>query len=93
MKLKLYALFIVSSLVLLSCKSAQKLYNKGRYDEAVALAAKKLQKKPGDADLIDVLQSAYRFAVDDHENRIRNYSNSSTDLKYENIYREYTSLQ
>lgn len=93
MKLKRYTLFIVASLFFVSCKIAEKLYNKGRYDEAVTLAAKKLQKKPGDAGLIDVLQSAYRFAVEDHEARIRNYSNSLNDLRYENIYREYMSLQ
>jgi hypothetical protein len=93
MKLKRYTLFIVSSLFLVSCKTAEKLYNKGRYDEAVTLAAKKLQKKPGDAGLIDVLQGAYRFAVEDHEARIRNHSNSLNDLRYENIYREYMSLQ
>jgi hypothetical protein len=94
MKIKLYLLFILcSSILFFSCKTAEKLYNKGHYDEAVALAAKKLQKKPGDARLIDVLQNAYRFAVDDHESRVRNYSNSFTDLKYENIYREYSQLQ
>ena len=71
-----------------SCKSAEKLYNQGNYDEAVELAAKKLQKKPGNAELIEVLQNAYRYAVADHESRIRNYSNSYSDLKWENIYGE-----
>lgn len=94
MKIKLYPLLIIAfSLLLFSCKNAQKLYQQGNYDAAVELAAKKLQKKPGDAKMIDVLQNAYRFAVDDHESRVRNYSNTNTDLKYENIYREYTQLQ
>ncbi|HKO82360.1 MAG TPA: hypothetical protein VJU78_18250 [Chitinophagaceae bacterium] len=93
MKLKLYLLFILTSLLIFSCKTAEKLYNKGNYDEAVELAAKKLQKKPGDAGLIDILQNAYRFAVEDHESRVRNYSNTSNDLRYENIYREYSQLQ
>ena len=92
MKLKLYLLFILSSF-LFSCKTAEKLYNKGNYDEAVELAAKKLQKKPGDAGLVDILQNAYRFAVEDHENSVRNYANSNTNLRYENIYREYSQLQ
>ncbi|HEX7846898.1 MAG TPA: hypothetical protein VF476_13935, partial [Chitinophagaceae bacterium] len=66
MNLKLYSfiLIVLSSLVL-SCKTASKLYEKGRYDEAVELAAKKLQKDPNDPKLLDVLQKAYRFAVDD----------------------------
>ena len=93
MKLKLYLLLILCNLLIFSCKNAEKLYNKGNYDEAVHLAAKKLQKKPGNAGLIDILQNAYRFAVEDHESRVRNYANSNTDLRYENIYREYSQLQ
>lgn len=93
MKLKLYSLLILTSTLLFSCKTAEKLYQRGQYDEAVELAAKKLQKKPGDAKLIDVVQNAYRFAVNDHESRIRNYSNSNSELRWENIYREYLDLQ
>jgi hypothetical protein len=94
MKIKLYPISIIAlCLILFSCKNAQKLYQQGNYDEAIELAAKKLQKKPGDAKMIDVLQNAYRFAVNDHERQVRNYSNSNTDLKYENMYREYSQLQ
>ena len=93
MKMKLYSLFILcSSLLIFSCKSAEKLYQKGRYDEAVILAAKKLGKKPN-ASTLDILTNAYRYAVEDHESRIRNYSNSNSDLRWENVYQEYTSLQ
>lgn len=94
MKLKLYALTCLSAVFFLfSCKSASKLYQQGRYDEAVQLAAKKLGKKPNDAAQLDILQNAYRFAVQDHESRIRNYSNSTSNLRFENIYQEYQSLQ
>jgi len=94
MKLKLYSLLIFfSALLLFSCKTAEKLYQQGRYDEAVELATKKLQKKPGDAKLTDVLQNAYRFAVEDHESRIRNHSNSNSDMRWEYIYQEYLQLQ
>ena len=75
MKLKLYALLIIGvSFLVLSCKTANKLYEKGRYDEAVDLAAKKLQKDPSDPKLLSVLQNAYRFAVEDHEAQIRNHA-------------------
>jgi tetratricopeptide (TPR) repeat protein len=94
MKPNLYAAsFILYSILLFSCKTAEKMYQRGNYDEAVELAAKKLSKKPGDASLLETLQSAYRFAVQDHESRIRNLSNSSDPLKYEGIYHEYLSLQ
>lgn len=94
MKLKLYTVVFISLTALFfSCKSAEKMYLKGNYDEAVELAAKKLSKKPNDAGLLQTLQSAYRFAVDDHESRIRNFANSFDDLKYERVYNEYLGLQ
>lgn len=94
MKLKLYTLTSLALVFFLySCKTASKLYQQGRYDEAVELAAKKLSKKPNDATQLDILQNAYRFAVQDHESRIRNYTNSNSDLRWEQIYHEYADLQ
>lgn len=94
MKLKLYTLLSVTvSVFLMACKSASKLYEKGNYDEAVEAAAKKLQKKPGDPELIEILQNAYRYAVNDHESRIHSHSASNNELKWEWMYNEYVSLQ
>jgi hypothetical protein len=94
MKSKLYTIILISSIALLaSCKTAKKMYEKGNYDEAVELAAKKLQKKPNDAATMDILQDAYRFAVEDHEARIRNNASSTNDLQSEWIYSEYLDLQ
>ncbi|HUM64505.1 MAG TPA: hypothetical protein PLV32_01600 [Chitinophagaceae bacterium] len=94
MKPKLYILFfLLFSTVLFSCKNAQKLYNSGDYDQAVQVAAKKLQKKPNDTKTMYVIQDAYRYAVDDHESKIRNLSSSSNELRAEKIYSEYLQLQ
>src|SRR5690349_15116812 len=94
MKSKLYTfLFIGTAVIFFSCKTAKKVYEKGNYDEAVELAARKLQKNPNDAATLDILKNSYRFAVEDHETRIRNNSNSSNDLKWEWNYAEYLSLQ
>ncbi len=75
------------------CKTASKLYETGDYDEAVELAVKKLQKKNDDESLKSVLQNAYRYAVDQHESKIRNLSVNNNELKWEWIYKEYTQLQ
>src|SRR5205085_6156507 len=94
MKSKLYLfIFFAAAILFLSCKTAKKVYESGNYDEAVELAAKKLQKKPNDAATLEILRNAYRFAVEDHETRIRNNSNSTNDLKAEWNYAEYLSLQ
>lgn len=94
MKLKFYFLAFIAILIsFTSCKTASKLYEKGNYDEAVELAAKKLQKDPNDSKLIDIIQTSYRYAVDDHESRIRNNAESSNELKWEWMYNEYAALQ
>ncbi len=94
MKLKLYiTIFSVFSLFAFSCKTASKLYEKGNYDEAVELAAKKLQKDPNDPKLLDIINNSYSYAVNDHESRIQSLSISTNELKYESMYNEYLSLQ
>lgn len=94
MKLKLYTLLFTGiSLLVVACKTAGKMYQKGNYDEAVELAAKKLQKDPDDPKLLNIIQHSYRFAVNDHEKRISDLSHSNNELKWEWIYNEYTSLQ
>ncbi len=94
MKLKFYFTFFTAlSLFAFSCKTASKLYEKGNYDEAVELAAKKLQKDPDDPKLLDLINNAYSFAVNDHENSIHSLSLNNNELKYESMYNEYLSLQ
>ena len=90
---KIYTLFTLGFfLIMAGCKTAAKLYDKGNYDEAVELAVKKLQKKP-DNEMRSLLQSAYQYAVSDHESRIRSLSDNSNELRFEWIYNEYASLQ
>ena len=94
MKSKIYILLFAGiSILAFSCKTASKLYEKGNYDEAVELAAKKLQKDPNDAKLLAIIQSSYRYAINDHEGRIRTNSESNNELKWEWMYNEYASLQ
>ena len=94
MKSKLYILLVAGiSVLALSCKTAKKMYEKGNYTEAVELAAKKLQKDPDDAKLLDIIQSSYRYAVNDHEGRVRNNAESTSELKWEWMYNDYAALQ
>ncbi|HEU5165209.1 MAG TPA: hypothetical protein VFU29_06695, partial [Chitinophagaceae bacterium] len=79
-------------LLIAGCKTAYKLYDKGNYDEAVELEVKKLQKKTYN-EMRALLQSAYQYAVNDHESRIHQINNNTNDLKWEWIYAEYSSLQ
>lgn len=92
MSRQFYAILLIL-FVLSSCKSAEKSYNRGDYHAAVEQAAKKLAKKPGDYELITIIKDAYRYAVDDHEAKIRNLGNSQNELRAEQILAQYNSLQ
>lgn len=94
MKSKLYLLLIsFTALGLFSCKTASKMYEKGNYDEAVELAAKKLQKDPTDPKLLDIIRTSYHFAINDHQGKIRDHSAGNSELKWEWIYNDYASMQ
>lgn len=81
-------LFLISS-----CKSGEKLYNKGRYDEAVAAFVKKLQKKPNDPIALQLLPKAYQQSQLRHEDKVNGYLASDNPLKWEYVRKEYRSLQ
>ncbi|HEY9260742.1 hypothetical protein [Chitinophaga sp.] len=82
----LYTLF-------LSCKSGEKLYNKGKYDDAVNAFVKKLQRKPQDAAATRLLPDAYKQAQLQREERVNAYLRSNNDLKWESVRNEYRALQ
>ncbi|MES2882305.1 MAG: hypothetical protein V4676_09175 [Bacteroidota bacterium] len=75
------------------CKSASKSYNKGDYADAIELGVKQLQKDPTDTETKDLVQSAYNFAVAQHEADIRTISNSNSDDRYRQMYQQYLRLQ
>ncbi|MDQ6608780.1 MAG: hypothetical protein M3Y85_03065 [Bacteroidota bacterium] len=90
---KFYLALFTASLFILACKSVSKSYDKGDYTNAIELGVKKIQKDPSDGQTKDLVKSAYTFAVNQHEDAIRNLSNSSNDNRYEAILKEYNKLQ
>lgn len=86
-------LVLATVLFLLSCRSGEKLYNKGRYDEAVKVFVKKLQRKPQDAPALQLLPKAYEQSQRYHEDQVNNYLASGNPLKWEYVRQEYRELQ
>jgi tetratricopeptide (TPR) repeat protein len=84
---------IAPILFILSCKSGEKLYNKGRYDEAVMAFVKKLQKSPSNTASLQLLPDAYAQAKRWHEDKATGYLTSNDPLKWEYVRGEYRSLQ
>jgi tetratricopeptide (TPR) repeat protein len=90
---KFYLLTLFCSLYFFSCKTANRAYEKGDYTDAIDLSIKKLQKNPSDGGTKAMLQNAYHFAVNEHEDQIRILSASSRDERFEQMYKEYAALQ
>ena len=91
---KLYTFFIAFSIVLLySCKTASKSYQKGDYTEAVELGVKKLQKNQDDYETRQLVQQSYNYSVAQHEDAIRILNNSKSESRFESIYVHYLELQ
>jgi tetratricopeptide (TPR) repeat protein len=80
-------------LLFVACKSGEKLYNKGRYDEAVTAFVKKLQRKPQDATALNLLPKAYAQAQSMHERLVNQQLTTNNSLKWEAVRREYRALQ
>jgi hypothetical protein len=91
---KFYSIAIAASLLLIySCKSASKSYQKGNYTDAIERGVKKLQKDPNDYETKDLVQKSYTYTVNEYEDQIRILSNSKSDNRYDRIYQQYVALQ
>jgi hypothetical protein len=89
---KLYTC-LLALLFLAACKSPSKAFNQGDYTDAIERSVRKLQKDPRDAEARRILQSAYTFAVNQYEEKIRNLSSLTSDNRWEQLYHQYSQLQ
>ncbi len=80
-------------IILFACKSGEKLYNQGRYFDAVEAFVKKLQRRPQDATSLRLLPAAYDAAKDFYESRAKQALASNNPLKWEDVKNEYRSMQ
>ncbi len=96
MKTKFYTsskVLLAIIIVFSSCRSVNKLYKKGDYDQAVYTGVKKIEKNKLKEETKELLASAYARAVQEHENNINNLLATNNELKWENIVEEYKALQ
>lgn len=95
MKTKLYSALAVTflSVILFSCRSVNKLYQKGDYDEAVLVAVKKIQKDKLTNETKEVMADAYAKAVNQRRDNIQELERRSDELKWEAIAGEYDKMQ
>lgn len=88
-----YLSVCLPAVILFACKSGEKLYNQGRYYDAVESFVKKLQRRPQDATSLRLLPAAYDAAKDYYEGRAKQALASNDPLKWESVKNEYRAMQ
>lgn len=91
--IRFYTVALFSFIFITSCKTASKAYEQGNYYDAVELAIKKLQKDPHDPELKEILKTSYKYAIQQHEDKIRILSGSNSENKWAELYRQYSTMQ
>jgi hypothetical protein len=77
--------------VLGGCYSAQKSYERGDYDKAIELAAKKLRKKPDDQKTIEIMVNSWEISNRVDKDDLNGQLNSSNP-DWEKVYSIYKRL-
>ena len=87
-----YLLVIAVVLVLAGCASSSKLYNKGKYNQAVTESIRKLRSSPNDAKSQTILVQSYQMAVSTALREINIALQSNSVTRYDVVIDRYEQL-
>lgn len=91
---RLLIVFIcISAILLSSCSSSKKYFEKGMYDTAVQKAVKKIRKKQDHAKSIEILEKAYPLANEKNTERINFLKKEGKPDVWDEIYKNYSLLK
>ncbi len=89
-----YIGFIFTFLIILSsCSSSKKQFQKGNYDLAIEKAVKNLQKNPDDKDEIQILEKSYKLANEQDLEQIRFLNMEGKPDNWDRILEHYLALK
>jgi hypothetical protein len=89
---KVLPFVIILALILAGCGSSKKQLEKGNYDAAIDKAVKDLRRNPNDQKQIATLESAYKVATDQDNERIRFLKMEGKPGNWDEIYLIYKRL-
>lgn len=93
MKLNYTLIFIISILLVLSsCKSAEKVFREGDYNQAIDICINKLIRNPQKEDFILILEEAFKRANDADLGYIKALNLEGNPDRWEDIYNVYQSI-
>lgn len=92
---RIFTLTLLASLaiVMTGCKSGWNAVEKGRYDEAMLQAIKRLRKNPDSKKAKNTLYKGYPVTRDFHLDNVKRMSQSNSPFKWESVINEYGSLR
>lgn len=90
--LHIISLFLISVLLLSSCRSAKKSFEHGNYYEASMFAIQKLRSSPKNKKAKMALQQAYPLLIRTTESKINNLKQLNSDNRNRSIYNTYVRL-
>ena len=89
---RILPLVLTLALILTGCGSSKKQLQKGNYDVAIDKAVKDLRKNPNDQKQIATLESAYKVANEQDNERIRFLKMEGKPNNWDEIYQVYKRL-
>lgn len=89
--MRLFSILILLSL-LWGCKSAERYYEKGKYDLAIDKSISQLKKREPKEKHIEILRKSYHAANDESLEKIRQLKMEGDPADWEIIYEEYLRL-
>lgn len=87
-----FILSVFNILLLASCVSAKKQFERGNYDKSLEISVKKLRKNPADQKHIDILLNAYTIANERDKDEINRLKATNNEDNWEQIYVLYKRL-
>lgn len=79
-------------LILASCSSGKKAYQKGDYEKSVNNAVNRLRKAPSNKKAIQTLKLAYPSLLGYYQDQVAQFKNSSDPFKWEQVMGRYGAL-
>lgn len=89
---KVLPIILILVFVLAGCGSSKKQLEKGNYDAAIDRAVKQLRRDPNDNKQISTLQSAYKVANEQDNERVRFLKMENKPNNWDEIYITYQRL-
>ena len=83
---------LLLTIIMSGCGSSKKQLEKGNYDAAIDKSVKQLRKDRSDAKQIEILQSAYKIANEQDNDRVRFLKMEGKPSNWDEIYLVYKRL-